>query len=97
MADCMRICSGKKESAEGNTNEHGENQGAAHGDPPRRDRRARQMACPSPAGLDGLLCCADERLSNLCIPASYDRTLARRPHAPQPAAPINVDPDEDDR
>jgi hypothetical protein len=72
-------------------------QGAAQGDPPRRDRWARQMACPSPAGLDGLLCCADERLSDLCIPASYDRTLARRPHAPQPTAPINVDPNEDDR
>src|SRR6201988_940966 len=43
-------------------------------------------------GQDGLLCCADERLSDLCIPASYDRTLARRPHAPQPAAPITVDP-----
>jgi hypothetical protein len=38
-----------------------------------------------------------ERLSDLCIPASYDRTLARRAHAPQPAAPINMDPNEDDR
>src|SRR6202158_1520948 len=52
---------------------------------------------PSPSGLDGLLCCADERLSDLGIPASYDRKLARRSHAPQPAAPINVDTNEDDR
>src|SRR5271166_4604218 len=36
------------------------------------------MACPSPAGLDGLLPCADERLSDLSIPASHDRTLAWR-------------------
>jgi hypothetical protein len=39
-------------------------------------------------GLDGLLCCADERLSDLAISASYDLTPARRSHAPQPAAPI---------
>jgi len=38
--------------------------------------------------LDGLLCCADERLSDLAISASYDLTPARRSHAPQPAAPI---------
>ena len=51
------------------------NQGAAYGDPPRRDRGARQMACPGPAGLDGLLhCCADERLRDLGIPASPDQT-----------------------
>ena len=42
------------------------------------------------------LSCADERLSDLCIPASYDRTLARCPYAPQPAAPINLGPNEDD-
>ena len=56
---------------------------------------ARQLHVP--ARLDGLLCCADERLSDLSIPASHDRTLAPRPHAPQPAAPSNVDPNEDDR
>ena len=27
-------------------------------------------------GMDGLLCCADERLRDLGIPASHDRTLA---------------------
>ncbi len=70
---------------------------AAHGDPPRRDRRARQMACSGPAGLDGLLCCADERLSDLSIPPSHDRTLAQSSHAPRPAAPIDVDSNEDDR
>src|SRR5271166_5478685 len=72
-------------------------QGAAHGDSPRWDRWARQMACPGPAGLDGLLRCADERLSDLSIPASRDRTLAWRTDAPQPAASINVGPNEDDR
>jgi len=50
-----------------------------------------------PAGLDGLLCCADERLSDLGIPASPDRTLAQRAHAPRPTAPIDVDANEDDR
>jgi len=34
--------------------------------------------------------------SNLCIPASYDERW-HGASAPQPAAPINVDPDEDDR
>jgi len=66
------------------------------GDPPRRDRRARQMACPHAAGLDGLLCCAAERLSDLYIRASCDRALARCPHALQPAVLINGNPNEDD-
>jgi hypothetical protein len=38
-----------------------------------------------------------ERLSDLSIPASHDRTLAQSPTAPRPAAPINMDPNEDDR
>jgi len=88
---------GRKPMGQAHANQTSGDQRAAHGDPPQRDRRVRQMACPSPAGLDGLLCCADERLSDLCIPASYDRTLARRAHAPQPVAPINMDPNEDDR
>lgn len=40
---------------------------------------------------------ADERLSDLSISASHDRTLAQRSNAPQSAAPINVDPNEDGR
>src|SRR4029077_823495 len=31
------------------------------------------------------------------IPASPDRTLAQRAHAPRPTAPIDVDANEDDR
>ena len=54
----------------------GTNQGTAQGDPPRRRRGARQMACPGPSGLDGLLRRADERLRDLGIPASHGRTLA---------------------
>jgi 4-hydroxy 2-oxovalerate aldolase len=58
--------------------------GASCARPVRWRRRApsgRQMACPGPAGLDGLLRCADERLGDLSIPASHDRTLAWRPDA----------------
>ena len=40
---------------------------------------------------------ADERLRDLGIPASHDRTLAWCADAPQPATSIDVDPDEDDR
>ena len=46
---------------------------------------------PPPARLDGLLCCADERLSDLSIPASHDRTLARRSDASKPKTSTNVD------
>src|SRR5271166_5334446 len=38
-----------------------------------------------------------EQLKDLSIPASRDRTLAWRTDAPQPAASINVGPNEDDR
>src|SRR5271166_2706439 len=55
------------------------------------------MACSSPAGLDGLLCCADERLNDLSIPPSHDRTLARRADASKPKASTYVDSNEDDR
>src|SRR6516164_1658016 len=50
------------------------------------------MACSSPARLDGLLCCADERLNDLSIPPSHDRTLARRADTSN-----YVDSNEDDR
>src|SRR6516225_12145131 len=55
------------------------------------------MACSSPAGLDGLLCCADERLNDLSIPPSHDRTLARRADASKPKTSTYVDSNEDDR
>ena len=42
-------------------------------------RRARQMACPGPPGLDGLLCCADEWLSDLSISASASAAFAAAP------------------
>ena len=88
-----------REEADGqaHANQTSGDQGAAHGDPPRRDRRARQMACSGPAGLDGLLCCADERLSDLSIPPSHDRTLAWRADASKPKTSTYVDENEDDR
>ena len=49
------------------------------------------------AGLDGLLCCADERLSDLSIPPSHDRTLAWRADASKPKTSTYVDENEDDR
>jgi hypothetical protein len=55
------------------------------------------MACSSPAGLDGLLCCADERLNDLSVPPSHDRTLARRADASKPKTSTYVDSNEDDR
>jgi hypothetical protein len=36
---------------------------------------------PKSCGLDGLLCCADEPVSDLSIPASHDRTPAQSPTA----------------
>jgi hypothetical protein len=39
----------------------------------------------------------DPKRAEIVAVVFQDRTLARRPHAPQPAAPINVDPNEDDR
>src|ERR1700675_3628824 len=95
--DGQRLRARKEADGQAHANQTSGDQGPAHGDPPRRDRGERQMACSSPAGMDGLLCGADERLSDLSIPASRDRTLAQRPHAPRPTAPINVDPNEDDR
>ena len=59
-------------------------QGAANGQTARKDRKAGPLALPGSARLDGLLCCADERLSDLSIPASHDRTLARRSDASKP-------------
>src|SRR5215471_2566769 len=81
-AGWQRLRARKEANGQAHANQTSGDQGAAHGHPPQRDRRTRQMACPSSAGLDGLLCCADERLSDLCIPASYDRTMARCPQAP---------------
>ena len=72
-------------------------QGAAHGHTARRDRKAGPLALPGSARLDGLLCCADERLSDLSIPASHDRTLARRSDASKPKTSTNVDENEEDR
>ena len=92
-----RLRARKEADGQAHANQTSGDQGAAQGDPPRWDRWARQMACPGPAGLDGLLCCADERLRDLGIPASHDRTLAWRADAPQPATSIDVDPNEDDR
>ena len=72
-------------------------QGAAHGYTPRRDRKAGPLALPGSARLDGLLCRADERFGDLSIPASHDRTLARRSDASKPTTSINVDENEADR
>jgi RNA-directed DNA polymerase len=72
-------------------------QGAANGHTARRDRKAGPLAQPGSARLDGLLCCADERLSDLSVPASHDRTLARRSDASKPKTSTNVDENEEDR
>jgi hypothetical protein len=45
----------------------------------------------------GLLCGADERLGNLSIPVSHDRTLARRTDASKPKTSTYVDENEEDR
>lgn len=87
----------KEADGQTHANQTSGDQGTAHGNPPRRDRWARQMACSGPAGLDGLLCCADERLSDLSIPPSHDRTLAWRPDASKPKTSTYVDENEDDR
>ena len=71
--------------------------GAAHGHTARRNRKAGPLALPGSARLDGLLCCANERLSDLSIPASHDRTLARRSDASKPTTSINVDENEENR
>jgi hypothetical protein len=72
-------------------------QGAAHGHTARRNRKAGPLALPGSARLDGLLCCANERLSDLSIPASHDRTLARRSDASKSTTSINVDENEENR
>ena len=57
------------------------NQGTAQGDPPRRRRGARQMACPGASGLVGLLRRADERAGDHSVPAPSGRSLAPRHQA----------------
>src|SRR6202040_1497401 len=96
-AGWQRLRARKEADGQAHANQTSGDQGAAHGDPPRRDRRARQMACSGPAGLDGLLCCADERPSDLSIPPSHDRTLAWRADASKPKTSTYVDENEDDR
>ena len=64
---------------------------------PRRDREAGPLAPPGSAWLDGLLRGANERLGNLSIPASHDRTLARRADASKPKTSTYVDENEEDR
>ena len=58
-----------------------QNQGTAQGDPPRRRRGARQMACPGASGLVGLLRRADERAGDHSVPAPSGRSLAPRHQA----------------
>ena len=84
-------------SPQANACQASRDQGAAHGHTARRDRKAGPLALPGSARLDGLLCRADERLSDLSIPASHDRTLARRSDASKPKTSINVDENEADR
>src|SRR5215472_12784442 len=55
------------------------------------------LAPPGPAWLDGLLRGANERLGNLSIPASHDRTLAQRADASKPTTSTYVDENEEDR
>ena len=84
-------------SPQANACQASRDQGAANGHTPRRDRNAGPLAPPGSARLDGLLCCADQRLGDLSIPASHDRTLARRADTSKPKTSTYVDENEEDR
>ena len=84
-------------SPQANACQASRDQGAAHGHTPRRDREAGPLAPPGSAWLDGLLRGANERLGNLSIPASHDRTLARRADASKPKTSTYMDENEEDR
>ena len=73
-------------------------QGAANGHTARRRPKGRAAGSARfcAAGL-AYYRCADERLSDLSIPASHDRTLARRSDASKPKTSTNVDENEEDR
>jgi hypothetical protein len=60
------------------------------------ERQGRWL-CGVLRGWMAYLFCADERLSDFSIPASYDRTLARRADASKPKTSINVAENEEDR
>src|ERR1700724_177050 len=84
-------------SPQANACQASRDQGAAHGHTPRRDREAGPLAPPGSAWLDGLLRGANERLGNLSIPASHDRTVARGADASKPKTSTYVDENEEDR
>ena len=73
------------------------NQGTAQGDPPRRRRGARQMACPGASWLVGLLRRADERPGHHSVPAPSGRSLAPRHPAAGTEASARMAANEADR
>ena len=76
-----RLRAGKDASSQADAGEAETNQGTAQGDPPRRRRGTRQMACPGASWLAGLLRRADERASDHSVPAPSGRSLAPRHQA----------------
>src|SRR4029077_5009728 len=76
-----RLRAGKDASSQADAGEAETNQGTAQGDPPRRRRGARQMACPGASWLVGLLRRADERAGDHSVPAPSGRSLAPRHQA----------------
>ena len=76
-----RLRAGKDASSQADAGEAETNQETAQGDPPRRRRGARQMACPGASWLVGLLRRADERAGDHSVPAPSGRSLAPRHQA----------------
>ena len=73
------------------------NQETAQGDPRRRRRGARQMACPGASWLVGLLRRADERAGNHSVPAPSGRSLAPRHRATGTGASARMAANEGNR
>ena len=88
---------GKDASPHADVGEAEANQGTAQGDPPRRRRGARQMACPIASRPDGLLRRADERTGDHGVPSPSGRPLAPRHQAEGTEAPARIAANEGNR
>src|SRR5208283_1467757 len=93
----LRLRVGKDASSQADAGEAETNQGTAQGDPPRRRRGARQMACPGASRLAGLLRRADERAGDHGVPAPSGRSLAPRHPAAGTEASARVAANEGNR
>jgi hypothetical protein len=88
---------GKDAGAQADAGQAETNQGVAQGDPPRRRRGARQMACPGASRLVGLLRRADERTGDHGVPSPSGRSLAPRHQAAGTETSARMAANEDDR